>query len=138
MPKACNSRMDSFFEAMAEHNRLGEWGEELVCQHLIKEGHAIVERNWRMDHLELDIVAEKDEWIAFVEVKTRRVEGERLSDVITPRKISRIVRAANGYLTSHRIELKPRFDVAFIFGTPSSYKLEYIPDAFLPKLRTYR
>lgn len=123
---------------MAEHNRTGAWGEDRVCEYLVAEGYAITERNWRMNHLELDIVAEKDGWIAFVEVKTRRTEGEKLSDVINQRKISRIVSAANGYLLSHRIELKPRFDVAFVFGTPSDFHIEYIPDAFFPRLRTYR
>ena len=97
-----------------------------------------MERNWRMEHLEIDIIAEKEGWIIFVEVKTRRTEGERLSDVMTPRKMGRLVRAANGYLTSRGVELKPRFDVAFVFGTPSSYRMEYLADAFMPKLRSYR
>lgn len=123
---------------MAEHNRTGAWGEELVCAHLVAQGYAIAERNWRLNHLELDIIAEKDGWIAFVEVKTRRSEGERLSDVINERKIARIVSAANGYILSHRIELKPRFDVAFVYGTQSDYRIEYISDAFFPRLRTYR
>lgn len=123
---------------MAEHNKLGEWGEETVCQYLVREGYAIVERNWRMEHLEIDIIAEKEGWIIFVEVKTRRTEGERLSDVMTSRKMSRLVRAANGYLTSRSVELKPRFDVAFVYGTPSSFRMEYLADAFMPKLRSYR
>lgn len=124
--------------SMAEHNRLGNWGEDVVCQHLICEGYAIVERNWRMDHLELDIVAEKDGWIAFVEVKTRRRGGERAEDVMTQRKMDRIVKAANGYITSRKVMLKPRFDVAFVYGGPHDFRIEYIADAFFPRLKTYR
>ena len=123
---------------MAEHNKLGSWGEDVVCEHLIKEGYAIVERNWRMDHLELDIIAQKDAWIAFVEVKTRRTQGEDLSRIVSPSKIRHLVAAANGFLTARNILLKPRFDVAFVYGTPSDFKFEYMPDAFYPGLRTYR
>lgn len=123
---------------MAEHNSIGAWGEDAVCSKLVCDGYAIVERNWRMDHLELDIIAEKDGWIAFVEVKTRRYEGADLKQIMTPTKISRIVRAANGFLSSRRIMLTPRFDVAFVFGTPSDYRIDYMEDAFVPKLRTYR
>ena len=80
---------------MAEHNKLGEWGEETVCQYLVREGYAIVERNWRMEHLEIDIIAEKEGWIVFVEVKTRRTEGDSLSDVMKSLKMRRLVSASN-------------------------------------------
>lgn len=123
---------------MAEHNRLGAWGEEVVCNYLVCEGFAIVERNWRLEHLEIDIVAEKDGWIAFVEVKTRRCRGEKVSDIMTERKISRLVRAANGFMMCRNVDLKPRFDVAFVYGSPHDFSIDYIADAFMPKLRTYR
>ena len=122
---------------MAEHNRLGHWGEDAVCSHLVCEGYAIVERNWRMDHLELDIIAAKDGWIVFVEVKTRRQDDVAPASIMTPAKMSRVVRAANGYISSHNVELKPRFDVAFVYGSPAGFRIEYIADAFFPKLRTY-
>ena len=73
---------------MAEHNRLGKWGEEEVIAHLVKNGYAIVEHNWRMNHLEIDIIASKGRDIVFVEVKTRREKGSRPEDAINARKIS--------------------------------------------------
>ena len=54
---------------MARHNSLGKWGEEMVVEHLVKEGYAIVERNWRSNHHEIDIIATKGDMVAFVEVK---------------------------------------------------------------------
>ena len=60
---------------MAERNSLGKWGEQVVVDHLVAEGYAIVERNWRLNHLEIDIIATRGNEIAFVEVKTRREIG---------------------------------------------------------------
>lgn len=121
---------------MAEHNTLGQWGEQVVTDYLTAEGYSILERNWRMNHLELDLVVTKDTWIAFVEVKTRTDSTVRIADLITPRKISRIVAAANAYLSTLQLPLNPRFDVALIHGDQTSYHLEYIADAFYPRLRT--
>lgn len=122
---------------MAENKSVGNWGEHIVRDYLITHGYAIMETNWRLNHLEVDIIVSKGDEIAFVEVKTRR-EPFRISEIITPRKISNLVSAANGYLRRFHINLRPRFDVAAIVGTEHSYTLEYIPDAFRPPLRTHR
>lgn len=123
---------------MAQAHALGRWGEQTVADHLVAEGYAIVERNWRMNHLEVDIIATRGDEIAFVEVKTRRDDGYNPLDAIDRRKISHMVSAANAYLRTTRVPLRPRFDVAAVIGEPHDYRLEYIADAFLPPLRTYR
>lgn len=115
---------------MAEHNQLGKWGEEEVIAHLVKNEYAIVEHNWRMNHLEIDIIASKGRDIVFVEVKTRREKGSRPEDAINARKISNMVRAANVYLRAHRVDLNARFDVAAISGDPHDFELLYMEDAF--------
>ena len=56
---------------MARHNELGIKGEEAATAFLKDKGYRILERNWRMHRHEIDIVAEDDEYIVFVEVKTR-------------------------------------------------------------------
>ena len=43
---------------MATHNLLGQIGEEEACRFLIRKGYTLLERNWRVGHLELDIIAE--------------------------------------------------------------------------------
>ena len=124
---------------MAEHNTLGKWGEDITADYLVKEGYAIVERNWHMNKLEIDIIASKGNIIAFVEVKTRRsVTGMDPLKAMTPSKIRYLVSAANGYLRMSRTPLRPRFDVATIVGDDHGYTFEYIADAFRPPLRTYR
>lgn len=124
---------------MAEHNSLGKWGEELTVEYLVKEGYAIVERNWRVNRLEVDIIASKGRVIAFVEVKTRRsAEGMDPLQAMTPQKIRHLVNAANSYIRMTRTPLSPRFDIATIIGDAYGYSFDYIADAFRPPLRTYR
>ena len=122
---------------MAENKSVGNWGEHIVRDYLITQGYAIMETHWRLNHLEVDIIVSKGDEIAFVEVKTRR-EPFRISEIITPRKISNLVSAANGYLRRFHINLRTRYAVAAIVGTEHSDTLEYIPDAFRPPLRTHR
>ena len=56
---------------MAQHNDIGKLGEELAQQHLVKQGFAILERNYRKGRYEVDIIAYKEGLMVFVEVKTR-------------------------------------------------------------------
>ena len=56
---------------MARHNELGLAGEEEACRYLMHRGYRLLDRNWRVGHLELDIVADYYGEIVFVEVKTR-------------------------------------------------------------------
>lgn len=122
---------------MARHNDLGRWGEELVVEHLLLEGYTIAERNWRMNHLEIDIVATRGEEIAFVEVKTRKDGDAHPLDAMTPRKVGLLCRAAETYLRVNKITMLPRFDVAAVTGDGHSGQIEYIPNAFLPPLKSY-
>lgn len=122
---------------MARHNELGKWGEEQVVEKLILDGYTIAERNWRMNHLEIDIVATRGEDIVFVEVKTREDSQSNPLDAITPKKISLLCRAAETYLRINRITLIPRFDVAAVTGDGHTCQIDYIPNAFLPPLKSY-
>ena len=123
---------------MAEHISLGKWGEQVVVDHLVTGGYAIVERNWRLNHLEIDIIATRGNDVAFVEVKTRRDDFVDPLSAITPSKIRHMVAAANAYLQMVKLPLRPRFDVAAVIGDPHSFTLRYVEDAFLPPLRSYR
>ena len=87
---------------MAAHNELGKEGELLAANHLQSEGYVIRHRNWRCGHKELDIVAEKDGTLVFVEVKTRKdVLFGLPEDAVTNGKIRRIVSSADAYLRKY-------------------------------------
>jgi len=112
--------------------RLGDWGEEKATQFLTKNGYKIIERNFRWARGELDIVAEKDDLLIFVEVKTATSAnmGEPASWV-TPRKQKQIALAAQKFLQDNRIENKDcRFDVIGIMKTGSTFKIQHIENAF--------
>lgn len=122
---------------MARHNDTGKWGEDAAVELLVAKGYAIVERNWRLRHLELDIVAMKDDRLVFVEVKTRRNPDDDPIDAVDRRKILHIVRAANAYIAATSLPHEPQFDIIGVSGEPESPQLEHIPDAFLPPLKSY-
>ncbi len=121
---------------MAEHNDLGLFGEEQSVAYLQTQGYKIRHRNWRSGRQELDIVAETDDTLVIVEVKTRRV-GMLVppSESVGTTKVRNLVYAANAYVRRFDI-LKPiRFDVIWVVvGGGKVEKIEHIEDAFLPSV----
>jgi putative endonuclease len=102
---------------MAAHNELGRWGEDLAEAFLEEKGYAIVERDWKSGHHDLDIVAKDGSTLVIVEVKTRR---NRLygnpEEAIDYRKRRSLLSAINHYTKSHRIYSNVRFDIISIVG----------------------
>lgn len=96
--------------------RLGEAGEEIAARELIRRGYAVRERNWRCAEGELDIIAERENVLVFVEVRTRR--GNRFGtpeDSITPAKRAHLIAAAQSYLEAHSMQDRDwRIDVAAV------------------------
>lgn len=124
---------------MAEHNKTGNWGEQIATEYLVVKGYDIVERNWRLDHIELDIIARNKQRIIFVEVKTRRKEENSDPNlIITKKKLSNLVKGANAYMKLFNVNFTAQFDIIIITGTKESYKIEHFEDAYFPPMRTYR
>ncbi len=121
---------------MAAHNETGKEGELLAANHLQSEGYVIRHRNWRHGHKELDIVAEKDGTVVFVEVKTRKgVLFGSPEDAVTSGKIQRIVSSADAYLREYAIDLPVRFDlITVVAGGNGLPRIRHIEDAFYPPL----
>ncbi len=122
---------------MAQHNLLGEEGERIASEYLMKKGYTIRETNWRVGHDEIDIVAQLDANLVIVEVKTRSDNYVDPLLSITGKKIANLVKAARAYMAQAEIVMPVQFDVITIVGTPSDYVIEHFPDAFYPPLRTY-
>lgn len=121
---------------MAIHNERGIAGELLAADHLQSEGYAILCRNWRFGHKELDIVARKDGVLVVVEVKTRKDTAfGQPEEAITNRKIRHIVCSADAYVTQNAIDLPVRFDlITIVTEGNGTCKLTHIEDAFRPPL----
>ena len=91
---------------MARHNDLGILGEQLAVEYLIKKGYVILEKNFRFEKHEIDIIAKHKQVLIVVEVKTRSTSkfGEP-QNFVKPKQISRLVNAANAFM------LKNNFDI---------------------------
>ncbi|MDE6511660.1 MAG: YraN family protein [Muribaculaceae bacterium] len=121
--------------------KAAEWGrqaENIVYEYLISKGYTVRERNWRpkTSHSEIDIIAERDETIIFVEVKALSDRELDSTHAMTKEKIKNLVRGANTYLLAQDHEYCYRFDVAAVNGNAEEYTLDYLEDAFLPPLRS--
>ena len=123
---------------MAEHNALGEWGERVAREYLLRQGYAIGAENTRIGKAEIDFIAIKDDRIVFVEVKTRTTDFVDPSEAVDIAKMRRLARAADTYIRSMNILHEPQFDVITIIGNPdadpSTAVIEHYPDAFRPPL----
>lgn len=118
---------------MAQHNELGKKGEDFAAEQLQKDGYKILERNWRSGKCELDIVAEKDDTIVVVEVKTRR--NNLFADPtqsIGIRKIKMLLKGVSAYIEENNIQKDFRIDVFTIVikdTQTNSLQFEHIEDA---------
>lgn len=116
---------------MAAHNTLGKLGEEAAANFLEQHDYQILHRNWRKNHLELDIVAAKDKTLIIVEVKTRsNTEYQNPQDAVNWQKIRRVVIAADAYVKHFSIDAPIRFDIITVVGEAPPFKIEHIEDAF--------
>jgi putative endonuclease len=117
---------------MAKHNELGKLGEDLAADFLEKNGYKILNRNWTFQKAEIDIIAQKAETLAIVEVKTRSSTDFGLpQDFVKPKQIQSLVKAVNQYVIVNDIELKIRLDIIAIHkDATQNFVIEHIEDAF--------
>ena len=93
----------------------GTAGETAACEFLVQNGYRILQRNYRVSHKEIDIIAENEKYIVFVEVKTR-IETSyagygRHASAVTAKKRAHLAHAAQAYMKSHPSEKFYRLDV---------------------------
>lgn len=118
---------------MAIHNELGKEGEKEAIQFLEQQGYRIRHRNWRSGRKELDIVAEWQDELVIIEVKTRRnKQFGTPKESINGTKIRRIVMAADAYVRKFAIDAPVRFDIISLTGEGDPWDIEHIKNAFYP------
>jgi len=121
-----------YFSKMAEHYEFGKTGEQLAVNYLIGKGYKIVERNWRFQKAEIDIIARKAETLISVEVKTRSTKNfGNPQDFVNPKKIKLMVLAMNEYILNKDLDIELRFDIIAITKDKSSFDIEHFKAAFL-------
>ena len=119
---------------MAEHNELGKIGEDEAIAYLKSKGYSILHRNWRSGKFEIDIIAENEEYLVVVEVKSRK-DGYLLHpvDSVGKSKMRNVILAAEKYIFENDVQKETRFDVISVVVRPQGqFRIEHIEDAFLP------
>lgn len=121
---------------MALHNVLGKIGEDKAANLLVSKGYRVLERNWKIGDLEMDIIAQEGNTIVFVEVKTRKSDRwgnpEQAVDEIRKR---RLTACANAYLKYNRLDNPWRFDIISIILNEERYEVNHIEEAFQPRAK---
>jgi putative endonuclease len=106
-------------------------GENAAAEWLAKRGFRILERNWRCRKYEIDLVAEHEGMMVFVEVKTRKNDDFGEPELfVTPAKQRRIISAAHFYLRDRDIALESRFDIVSVLLGSGPAAIHHLPDAF--------
>lgn len=84
--------------------RLGKFGEELACKYLKEKGYKIINQNYYARSGEIDIVAEYNDVLVFVEVKTRTNQTFGLpEEAIDYHKQRKLIKTVEYYLLKHNL-----------------------------------
>lgn len=116
--------------------KVGNSGEDKACAFFLEKGYEILERNFRTNQGEIDIIVYKDQTVTFVEVKTLpNGTPELLSHVLNTRKQKRIIKTAKCFLSIHRQYSNDliRFDV-IVMDMPGLPDIYHIENAFAETL----
>jgi len=114
-------------------SEIGSAGEDYTARLIEKRGMTILALNFHSRYGEIDIIAHDDEYICFIEVKTRKrssmVSGE---ESVTTTKQRKIIKTALCWLDSNECDLQPRFDVCVVHTDSSGhiYSHDYYDGAF--------
>jgi putative endonuclease len=116
---------------MAEHYNRGISGERLAVEHLISKGYRILAQNFRYLKAEVDIIAQKDNSLVAVEVKTRSsIAFGAPEEFLKPAQIQRIIKAVDYFVTSKDLNVEVRFDIIAIVLSTKKPQIEHIENAF--------
>ncbi len=115
-----------------KRKKVGKKGEDVAAFFLKKRGYRILDRNFRCYLGELDIIAEKEGQIIFVEVKTRQnIDFGLPEEFLNYPKRKRLSKLALFYLSTHYLQERPcRFDVVAIQYQKGKAKIHHIKNAF--------
>lgn len=118
---------------------LANIGENIAAKHLIRQGYALLCRNFRCRLGEIDLIVEKDQQLIFVEVKTRSYHSiSSAVENITYRKQQRISHTAFEYIkqNSQFAKYNTRFDAIVVLHDKQDdcFSVRHFADAFLPIL----
>ncbi len=122
-------------------NPIGIAGEAEATKMLEAKGFKVLEHNWRMGHLEVDLIAENKKEIVFAEVKARTtMYGDiRPEEYVDENKKRRMIAAGNAYVKQHKSDKSLRFDIIGLVVDPQTNEITYrchMENAFRPQMKS--
>lgn len=118
---------------MAGNIVTGRKAEDIALDWLLHKGFALIERNCRVGHKEMDLVMESEERIHIVEVKS--LSAPLLlepSEKVNLKKQKLLAAAAAWYVKRHQLVKEVQFDIVSVVFEGDCHTVEYIPEAFFP------
>ncbi len=114
-----------------DKSEIGKRGEDIAAGHLLSIGYRILERNWRHRRSEIDLIAEKDGLLIFVEVKTRSYAAfGHPEEAVNEYKANKVIEGAEEYVYQVNWLGDIRFDIVSVELNEHGHKLLHIEDAF--------
>lgn len=117
---------------MSDKIKIGNIGETLAAKFLAAQGYEIVTRNFRFGRSEIDLIVKRDNWVLFVEVKTRGSnEYGEPEDFVSVAQMNRIYQAAEEWIFATDWQGDIRFDIVTVklgTGTEDAV-IEHFEDA---------
>lgn len=115
--------------------KFGKNGEQEAVSFLKNLGFQILETNWRVRKLEVDIIAKDGDTLVVVEVKTRATDAFGDPETfISKQKQSNLVKAANEYISQINFNGETRFDVIAVLQINNNLVVKHIQNAFHPSI----
>ena len=111
---------------------LGRRGEDLALAAVEELGYELVERNFRCNFGEVDLIARDGDTLVFIEVKTRRGKRPAIAkEAVGPRKRRQLSKVALYYMKSEGyLKQRARFDVVAVGLDSGQARVEVVKDAF--------
>jgi putative endonuclease len=116
---------------LATRKKIGDKGEDNAINFLFANGYEVLARNYRFGRGEIDIIAQKDSVLVFIEVKTRKniIYGYP-ETFLSEQQQDRIHRAAEEYVLQKEWRGEVRFDIIAILWDGNEPTLDHFEDAF--------
>ncbi|NQX80660.1 MAG: YraN family protein [Flavobacteriaceae bacterium] len=112
-------------------HELGKEGEKMAVEYLLEKGYIILEKNWRYLKAEVDIIAQINEVLVIVEVKTRSSDYWNTPEkAVGYKKINMLMTAIDYYVQKKDMDVEVRFDIIAIIKNKKAFYINHIENAF--------
>ena len=102
----------------------GKWGESVALRYLNNKEYTTVTTGFRSRFGEIDIIVKNNEFVVFVEVKTRKnANFAQAREFVSKSKQRKIITTANYWLAVRPVKLQPRFDVIEVYAKDEEFAI---------------